>query len=83
MNGNEAAEFLLLQGRPISEPVVQYGPFVMNSQQEIEQAFADYSRTRFGGWPWPDPAPVHGRERGRFAAYADGQTQTKTAVFAE
>jgi hypothetical protein len=62
---------------------VQSGPFVMNSQQEIEQAFADYSRTRFGGWPWPDPAPVHGRERGRFAAYTDGQTQTKTAVFAE
>ena len=83
VNGNETAEFLLLQGRPINEPVVQYGPFVMNSQQEIEQAFADYSRTRFGGWPWPDPAPVHGRERGRFAAYADGQTQTKTAVFAE
>ena len=83
LNGPETSEFLLLQGRPINEPVVQSGPFVMNSQQEIEQAFADYSRTRFGGWPWPDPAPVHGRERGRFAKYADGQTQTKPAALTD
>ncbi len=83
LNGPETSEFLLLQGRPINETVVQSGPFVMNSQQEIEQAFADYSRTRFGGWPWPDPAPVHGRERSRFAKYADGQTQTKTAALTD
>lgn len=83
LNGPETSEFLLLQGRPINETVVQSGPFVMNSQREIEQAFADYSRTRFGGWPWPDPAPVHGPERGRFAKYADGQTQTKTAALTD
>ncbi len=83
VNGPETSEFLLLQGRPINETVVQSGPFVMNSQQEIEQAFADYHRTRFGGWPWPDPAPVHGRERGRFAKYADGQTQTKAAALTD
>lgn len=82
INGNEPSEFLLLQGRPINETVVQSGPFVMNSQQEITQAFADYSRTRFGGWPWPDTAPVHGADYRRFATYANGQTQTKPVAHA-
>ena len=77
INGDDDSEFLLLQGRPINETVVQSGPFVMNSPQEITQAFADYSRTRFGGWPWPDTGPVHGNDSKRFARYADGQTQTK------
>ena len=58
---------LVLQGRPIGEPVAQHGPFVMNSRQEIQQAFADYSATRFGGWPWDEDAVVFPREKGRFA----------------
>ena len=41
-----AVELLLLQGRPIGEPVVSYGPFVMNSREEIEQAIADYRGNR-------------------------------------
>ena len=40
--GAEGARFILVAGRPIGEPVVQYGPFVMNTREEIEQAFADY-----------------------------------------
>ena len=40
--GAEGARVLLLAGRPLREPVVQYGPFVMNTRQEIEQAIADY-----------------------------------------
>ncbi len=40
--GNEGASFLLLAARPLGEPVVQYGPFVMNTREEIEQALADY-----------------------------------------
>ena len=40
--GSEGARFLLLAGRPLGEPVVQYGPFVMNTRQEIEQAVRDF-----------------------------------------
>src|SRR5688572_17155618 len=68
-------EILLLQGRPIGEPVAQYGPFVMNTRPELEQAFADYQRTQFGGWPWPENAPVHPRDEGRFAKHADGRLE--------
>ena len=41
-SGTEGARFILVAGRPLGEPVVQYGPFVMTSREEIEQAFADY-----------------------------------------
>ena len=40
--GEGGARFILVAGRPLGEPVVQYGPFVMNTREEIEQAFADY-----------------------------------------
>ena len=63
-------EVLLMQGRPIGEPVAQYGPFVMNTRAELEQAFYDYRRTQFGGWPFKANDPVHPRERGRFAKHA-------------
>jgi hypothetical protein len=40
--GEKGARVLLLAGKPIGEPIVQYGPFVMNTREEIEQAIADY-----------------------------------------
>jgi redox-sensitive bicupin YhaK (pirin superfamily) len=50
----EAAEnttLLLLSGLPILEPIVGYGPFVMNSKQEIETAISDFQSGRFGRMP--------------------------------
>lgn len=44
--GNQGARFILLAGKPLGEPVVQYGPFVMNTREEIEQAVRDYQAGR-------------------------------------
>jgi redox-sensitive bicupin YhaK (pirin superfamily) len=68
-------ELLLLQARPIGEPVVQHGPFVMNTVAEIQQAYRDYQTTGFGGWPWPNEAPVHPRDAGRFAKHVGGRVE--------
>jgi redox-sensitive bicupin YhaK (pirin superfamily) len=80
VNADEVSEFLLLQGRPVGEPVEQYGPFVMNTRAEIVQAFADYRDTQFGGWPWADTAPVHGNDPARFARHPDGQVERPPAI---
>jgi quercetin 2,3-dioxygenase len=74
-NGPIESEVLLLQGRPIGEPVAQQGPFVMNTRDEIQQAIRDYQATRFGGWPWPSDDPVHERDAGRFARHANGNVE--------
>ena len=76
--GTEETEMLLLQGRPIGEPVARRGPFVMNTQAEIEQAYTDYRATQFGGWPWDANDPVHTREQGRFARHVDGRFEEPT-----
>ena len=76
-SGNKDSYLLLLQGCPIGEPVVQHGPFVMNTPAEIQQAFYDYRKTRFGGWPWERSDNVHPRERGRFARYSDGREEVR------
>ena len=75
VNGGEPSELLMLQGRPIGEPVAHHGPFVMNTPAELQEAFRDYRRGEFGAWPWPTTDPVHGRETGRFAVHADGREE--------
>ncbi|MBY0427486.1 MAG: pirin family protein [Cytophagales bacterium] len=76
-NGDSTSTFLLLQGKPIGEPVVQYGPFVMNTQSEIRNAMNEYQLTQFGGWPWKSYENVHPREKSRFALYPDGKLEER------
>jgi len=71
-NSDDTGYILFMQGKPIAEPVVQYGPFVMNTPEEIQQAIYDFRRTGFGGWNWNRFDPVHPIEVGRFAKYVDG-----------
>jgi quercetin 2,3-dioxygenase len=76
--GDVHVKILILQGRPINEPVVQHGPFVMNSRQEIQEAFNDFQKDQFGGWPWDRYDKVHDRKEGRFASYPGGKKEVKS-----
>jgi quercetin 2,3-dioxygenase len=80
--GAADVQIVMLQGRPIGEPVAQYGPFVMNDKAGIEQAFADYQRTQFGGWPWSSDDPTHGDTASRFARHPDGRVEEPPSVVA-
>lgn len=76
-NGPSDAYMLILEGKPINEPVVQHGPFVMNTQEEIRQTMIEYGQTQFGGWPWKEREVVHPKSKGRFALHSDGREEVK------
>jgi redox-sensitive bicupin YhaK (pirin superfamily) len=76
-NGSEDSYFLILEGKPINEPVVQHGPFVMNTQEEIRETMKEYGKTQFGGWPWAEREVAHPAEKGRFALHSDGREEIK------
>jgi len=71
-NGSQEAHFLFLQGRPINEPLIQYGPFVANSQAELQEIIREYQQTEFGGWPWASTDPVQDKALGRYSKMPDG-----------
>jgi redox-sensitive bicupin YhaK (pirin superfamily) len=59
--GGDAFDVILLGGQPIGEPVEQYGPFVMNTRAELQQAFDDYQRGRLGVVPANGIQPFRGK----------------------
>ncbi|WP_261540147.1 pirin family protein [Burkholderia multivorans] len=71
INGPETSELLMLQGKPIGEPLAKHGPFVMNTDAEIAEAISDHRSTQFGGWPWPTNAPVRHRASPRHTYIPD------------
>lgn len=77
-NGLEVSQLLVLEGEPIQEPIAQYGPFVMNTQDEIRDAFNEYRQTQFGGWSWDRSDPVNDRESGRFTRHGDGTIEKRS-----
>lgn len=76
-NGSVESYFLILEGKPIGEPVVQHGPFVMNTSEEIRDTMREYGKTQFGGWPWAETEVAHPKNKGRFALHSNGLEETK------
>lgn len=63
------------EGEPIAKPVAMRGPFVLNTPQELDDAFKRYRETHFGNWPWDCAAPVFKRTQPRFASYGGGKRE--------
>lgn len=65
-------EFMVFTGKEIKEEIVAYGPFVMNTRQEIVEAYEDFEINQFGGWPWENDQPKIEADKGRFSVFNKG-----------
>ncbi len=63
-----AAKLLLLEAEPIGEPIINDGPMIMNTQEEILQGYRDYWDTHYGEWNWGIPDPMHKKTDGRLTS---------------
>lgn len=72
---SSGSEFLFLEAAPIGEPIVQHGPFVMNTKEQIVETISEYRRTQFGGWPWSREDMIHGNKIERFAKFPNGMIE--------
>uniref|UniRef100_A0A0G4HK31 Pirin C-terminal domain-containing protein n=1 Tax=Chromera velia CCMP2878 TaxID=1169474 RepID=A0A0G4HK31_9ALVE len=72
----EGVELLLLQGQPIGETVVNHGPFVCSSDEELREIFGAFHEGKFGDWPFESDGPVNGL-KGRFAQHPGGKVETR------
>jgi redox-sensitive bicupin YhaK (pirin superfamily) len=63
----DASRIYVLGGEPLREPVASWGPFVMNDDDELREAYEDLRAGKFGRWPFPVDDPVHGGVPERFA----------------
>lgn len=70
--GTKKAQILLLESEPIKGPIVAYGNYVMNSMDEIKEAYEDFNETEFGGWPFDVREIYHKPEDKRFEKHTDG-----------
>lgn len=62
------AKLLLLEAEPIGEPIINDGPMIMNTQEEILQGYRDYWDTHYGEWNWGIPDPMHDKKAGRLTS---------------
>lgn len=73
--GGLEARILWLEGEPIAKPVAMRGSFVLNTPQELNDAFKCYRETHLGDWPWDSAALVFKRTQPRFTSYEGGKRE--------
>jgi len=76
-NSSEISYLFFRQGKPIDKPLIQHGPFVTNSQEEIQEAMQEYRKIQFGGWPYKTNEPIHAKKMDRFANFVNGKKVIK------
>ena len=62
------ARLLLLEAEPIGEPIINDGPMIMNTMDEVLQGYRDYWETHYGEWEWDTKDPVHEKETPRMSS---------------